>query len=227
MILSCNNISKSFGTDVIIKSCSFNIEDHEKAAIVGINGAGKSTLLKIITGIEPADTGLVTLAKDKTLGYLSQQQNLNSDNTIYDELLSVKQYILDMEAQLRSIENQMKSAARKEAVGLILRLLLPLLLIREILHHFLFLTRKMEQAGERVISTDHKIEAGLYHIEQQKRNKGEGERDQPAAKEEVIQTQVVEEKVQRIAQRPAAGNGIQLLFRNRCVRMRHLKVFHG
>ena len=110
MILSCNNISKSFGTDVIIKSCSFNIEDHEKAAIVGINGAGKSTLLKIITGIEPADTGLVTLAKDKTLGYLSQQQNLNSDNTIYDELLSVKQYIIDMEAQLRSIENQMKSA---------------------------------------------------------------------------------------------------------------------
>lgn len=110
MILSCNNISKSFGTYVIIKSCSFNIEDHEKAAIVGINGAGKSTLLKIITGIEPADTGLVTLAKDKTLGYLSQQQNLNSDNTIYDELLSVKQYILDMEAQLRSIENQMKSA---------------------------------------------------------------------------------------------------------------------
>ena len=110
MILSCNNISKSFGTDVIIKSCSFNIEDHEKAAIVGINGAGKSTLLKIITGIEPADTGLVTLAKDKTLGYLSQQQNLNSDNTIYDELLSVKQYILDMEAQLRNIENQMKSA---------------------------------------------------------------------------------------------------------------------
>lgn len=110
MILSCNNISKSFGTDVIIKSCSFNIEDHEKAAIVGINGAGKSILLKIITGIEPADTGLVTLAKDKTLGYLSQQQNLNSDNTIYDELLSVKQYILDMEAQLRSIENQMKSA---------------------------------------------------------------------------------------------------------------------
>lgn len=110
MILSCNNISKSFGTDVIIKSCSFNIEDHEKAAIVGINGAGKSTLLKIITGIKPADTGLVTLAKDKTLGYLSQQQNLNSDNTIYDELLSVKQYILDMEAQLRSIENQMKSA---------------------------------------------------------------------------------------------------------------------
>uniref|UniRef100_UPI00402A4D76 ribosomal protection-like ABC-F family protein n=1 Tax=Lachnospira sp. TaxID=2049031 RepID=UPI00402A4D76 len=114
----CNNISKSFGTDVIIKSCSFNIEDHEKAAIVGINGAGKSTLLKIITGIEPADTGLVTLAKDKTLGYLAQQQNLGSDNTIYDELLSVKQYILDMEKELRSIEKRMNTADGDELENL-------------------------------------------------------------------------------------------------------------
>ena len=118
MILSCNNISKSFGTYVIIKSCSFNIEDHEKAAIVGINGAGKSTLLKIITGIEPADTGLVTLAKDKTLGYLAQQQNLGSDNTIYDELLSVKQYILDMEKELRSIEKRMNTADGDELENL-------------------------------------------------------------------------------------------------------------
>lgn len=118
MILSCNNISKSFGTDVIIKSCSFNIKDHEKAAIVGINGAGKSTLLKIITGIEPADTGLVTLAKDKTLGYLAQQQNLGSDNTIYDELLSVKQYVLDMEKELRSIEKRMNTADGDELENL-------------------------------------------------------------------------------------------------------------
>lgn len=118
MILSCNNISKSFGTDVIIKSCSFNIEDHEKAAIVGINGAGKSTLLKIITGIEPTDTGLATLAKDKTLGYLAQQQNLGSDNTIYDELLSVKQYILDMEKELRSIEKRMNTADGDELENL-------------------------------------------------------------------------------------------------------------
>lgn len=114
MILSCNNISKSFGTDVIIKSCSFNIEDHEKAAIVGINGAGKSTLLKIITGEEPADTGIVTLAKDKTLGYLAQQQDLQSDRSIYDELLSVKQYILDMESELRRIESAMNSASGDE-----------------------------------------------------------------------------------------------------------------
>ena len=121
MILSCNNISKSFGTDIIIKSCSFNIEDHEKAAIVGINGAGKSTLLKIITGEEPADTGNVTLAKDKTLGYLAQQQDLQSDRSIYDELLSVKQYILDMESELRRIEAAMNSASGDELEALMNR----------------------------------------------------------------------------------------------------------
>ena len=121
MILSCNNISKSFGTDVIIKSCSFNIEDHEKAAIVGINGAGKSTLLKIITGEESADTGLVTLAKDKTLGYLAQQQDLQSDRSIYDELLSVKQYILNMESELRRIEAAMNSASGDELESLMNR----------------------------------------------------------------------------------------------------------
>ncbi len=121
MILSCNNISKSFGTDVIIKSCSFNIEDHEKAAIVGINGAGKSTLLKIITGEEPADTGIVTLAKDKTLGYLAQQQDLQSDRSIYDELLSVKQYILDMESELRRIEDAMNNASGDELESLMNR----------------------------------------------------------------------------------------------------------
>lgn len=121
MILSCNNISKSFGTDIIIKSCSFNIEDHEKAAIVGINGAGKSTLLKIITGEEPADTGIVTLAKDKTLGYLAQQQDLQSDRSIYDELLPVKQYILDMESELRRIEAAMNSASGDELEALMNR----------------------------------------------------------------------------------------------------------
>lgn len=114
MILSCNNVSKAYGTDVIIKSCSFNIEDHEKAAIVGINGAGKSTLLKIITGNESADTGIVTLAKDKTMGYLAQQQDLQSDRSIYDELLSVKQYILDMESELRRIESAMNTATDNE-----------------------------------------------------------------------------------------------------------------
>ena len=90
MILSCNNITKTFGTDTILSDCSFHIEEREKAAIVGPNGAGKSTLLKIIMGRLPADDGTVTISKDKTLGYLAQHQNLSSDGTIYDELLSAK-----------------------------------------------------------------------------------------------------------------------------------------
>ena len=109
MILSCSNISKSFGTDIILSNCSFNIENHEKAAIVGPNGAGKSTLLKIIVGELPSDTGVVTLAKDTTLGYLAQHQNLTSENTIYDELLTVKQDIIDMENKIRSMEADMNN----------------------------------------------------------------------------------------------------------------------
>ena len=69
MILSCSNINKSFGTDVILKDVSFHINEHEKAAIVGINGAGKSTLLKIIVGELTADSGSVVIAKSTTVGY--------------------------------------------------------------------------------------------------------------------------------------------------------------
>ena len=61
MILSCSNVTKAFGTDVIIEHVSFHIEEHEKAAIVGINGAGKSTLLKVIIGELPADEGDVVV----------------------------------------------------------------------------------------------------------------------------------------------------------------------
>ena len=84
MILSCQNISKSFNEKSILNDVSFHIEDHDKAAIVGINGAGKTTLLRIITGEMTADTGIVTLAKGKSFGYLAQNQNVNSENTIYD-----------------------------------------------------------------------------------------------------------------------------------------------
>ena len=75
MILACQNISKSFGTDTIIQNVSFHVEDNEKTAIVGINGAGKSTLLKIIVGELAPDSGEVTVAKGKTIGYLAQYQD--------------------------------------------------------------------------------------------------------------------------------------------------------
>lgn len=114
MILSCNNITKTFGTDAILSDCSFHIEEREKAAIVGPNGTGKSTLLKIIMGRLPADDGTVTISKDKTLGYLAQHQNLSSDGTIYDELLSVKKDIIALEEKIRETEQQMKNATGEQ-----------------------------------------------------------------------------------------------------------------
>lgn len=109
MILACQNIQKAFGTDVILKNASFHIEDREKAAIVGINGAGKSTLLKIIMHQLDPDSGEVILAKGKTIGYLAQHDAVSSENTIHDELLSVKAELLAMEKRIRELELEMKS----------------------------------------------------------------------------------------------------------------------
>lgn len=111
MILSVSNIDKSFNDVPILRNVSFHIEDNEKAAIVGINGAGKTTLLRIIMGELAADNGIVTLTRDKTVGYLSQHETVLGENTIYDELLSVKQDIIDLEYRMRTVELQMKTAS--------------------------------------------------------------------------------------------------------------------
>lgn len=107
MILSCQNLSKAFNEKPILKDVSFHIEEHDKAAIVGINGVGKTTLLRIIVGELPADSGIVTLKKEASFGYLAQNQNVNSENTIYEELLSVKAPVIAMEKQLREMEEKM------------------------------------------------------------------------------------------------------------------------
>ncbi|MCR5785448.1 MAG: ATP-binding cassette domain-containing protein, partial [Eubacterium sp.] len=107
MILSCSNVNKSYGEEVILKDISFHVEDNEKAAIVGINGAGKSTLLKVIIGEITPDEGTVTLAKNKNIGYLAQHMEMQSDKSIYEEILSSRQDILDMEERLRKMEDEM------------------------------------------------------------------------------------------------------------------------
>ena len=114
MILACQNIQKAFGEKVILKDASFHIEDREKAAIVGINGAGKSTLLKIIMGELAADNGQVIITKGKTIGCLAQHQEMESDGTIFQELVTVKQDVLDLEARIRSLELSMKHAEGAE-----------------------------------------------------------------------------------------------------------------
>lgn len=111
MILSVNNINKAFHEVPVLQNVSFHIEDYDKAAIVGINGAGKTTLLRIIMGELATDEGIVTISKDKTVGYLSQHEAVSGENTIYEELLMVKQDILDMEQKMHTIELQMKTAS--------------------------------------------------------------------------------------------------------------------
>ena len=114
MILACHDICKAFGDEVIVDHGSFHIEDHEKAALVGLNGAGKSTLLKMIVDDLPMDDGTVTISKGKTLGYLSQHQELTSGGTIYEEVRSAMADILEMEEQIRSIENELKDLRGEE-----------------------------------------------------------------------------------------------------------------
>ncbi len=114
MILSCSNICKAFGSETILDHVSFHIEDHEKAAIVGINGAGKTTLLKIIVGELEADSGVVALSRGKTLGYLAQHQDLDSSRSIYDEILEVKRPVIEMEERIRQLELEMKDKSGDE-----------------------------------------------------------------------------------------------------------------
>ena len=114
MILSCQGISKSFGEKVILEDASFHIEEREKAALIGNNGAGKTTLLRIIMNELHADSGQVVLMKDKQIGYLAQYQDVQGHRTVYEELLSTKQYIIDMEERMRSMELAMKHASGEE-----------------------------------------------------------------------------------------------------------------
>lgn len=114
MVLACQNINKAFGITQILKDVSFHIEEKEKLAIVGINGSGKTTLLKIIMGQETADLGQVVISKDTSIGYLSQHQDISFDNTVYGEMLSTKKHIIDMEASIRKLEQDMKNAQGDE-----------------------------------------------------------------------------------------------------------------
>ena len=121
MILSCQSICKEFVEKKVLSDISFHIEDYEKAAIVGINGAGKTTLLRIIVGQMQPDSGTVTLSKDKTLGYLAQNDAVSTSNTIYEELLSVKQNLIQLESEMRRCEEEMKNVSGAELDALMKR----------------------------------------------------------------------------------------------------------
>ena len=114
MILSVQNISKSFEDNLILDNISFNLEDNDKAALIGINGAGKTTLLNIIMGNLDPDTGNVSLSKDTSVGYLSQESTGDSDNDILSELMLARKDLIDMEDRLRRMEAEMADLNGRE-----------------------------------------------------------------------------------------------------------------
>lgn len=119
MILACSHIEKKFNDQTLFSDATFHINDGERAALVGSNGAGKTTLLRIIVGELPADGGEITTAKDKTIGYLPQQQGYHSEKSIYEELLEVKKDIVELDQNIRAIEQQMPHASGSELESLL------------------------------------------------------------------------------------------------------------
>lgn len=107
MILAARQLQKSYGIDVILEKITFHLEEREKAAVVGVNGAGKTTLFRILTGEASPDGGELFLKKDVSVGYLAQNQKIESDRTIYEEMLSVFRKIMETESKLREMENEM------------------------------------------------------------------------------------------------------------------------
>ncbi len=119
MILSVHGLNKSFDGKDILRDASFHVENNEKVAIVGINGAGKTTLLKLILGELSPDDGDVTFAKDVTVGYLAQNQNIDTTNTIYEEFKEVKRAVWELEESIRNAEEQMKHLQGDELSALL------------------------------------------------------------------------------------------------------------
>ena len=111
MLLSVNNIRKAFGEEVVLDGVSFQMNEHDKTALIGRNGAGKTTLIRIILGELRADEGDVILPKDVTVGYLSQHQDMEGDRGIYDTVIDVKRDLLEVESRLREVEEEMKHLA--------------------------------------------------------------------------------------------------------------------
>lgn len=111
MILSCQNICKSFGEKTILQDACFHIEEREKTALIGNNGAGKTTLLRIIMQELSSDSGSVVIARDKKIGYLAQHQDIHGHRTIYEELMTTQQHIVDMERRMHTLEHEMKNVS--------------------------------------------------------------------------------------------------------------------
>ncbi|GAA0700988.1 ABC-F family ATP-binding cassette domain-containing protein [Paraclostridium ghonii] len=104
IVLSCNNLNKSFGIDTVLENISFTVNEGDKVGIIGVNGTGKTTLFKILSGIYGYDSGDIYLGKGVEIGYLEQNTNFQSEKTIYEEVLEVFSHLIDMENYIRDLE---------------------------------------------------------------------------------------------------------------------------
>ncbi len=114
MILACKQIQKTFGINTILDNITFHVEEREKAAIVGVNGAGKTTLFKILTGEMNADEGEIYLKKEASIAYLAQNQQIDTEKTIWQEMMTVFEKIYEEEQNLREMENKMSTLTGKD-----------------------------------------------------------------------------------------------------------------
>ena len=119
MILSCQHITKSYGTESVLRDVSFHLEEGEKAALIGVNGAGKTTLLRILTGQENADGGVCSVRGGCRIGYLAQYQELEGSCTIYEEVRKARLDLLDMEQRIRAMEAEMAGVPSAENPALL------------------------------------------------------------------------------------------------------------
>ncbi|MBC2575115.1 ABC-F family ATP-binding cassette domain-containing protein [Peptostreptococcus canis] len=114
IVLSCNNVKKSFGVETVLEDISFSVNEGDKIGIVGINGTGKTTLFKIITGIYEYDSGDIYTSKNCKIGYLEQNTNFYSENTILDEVMEVFSDLIEAEDELRELENRISELSSNE-----------------------------------------------------------------------------------------------------------------
>lgn len=111
IILSLQGINKSFGSNTVLKDASLTLQNGERMGLVGVNGSGKSTLMKIIAGIEQADAGTISIQKGLRLGYLSQQSELDGEETVLETVNHVFDPVLKIEEEMRETERQMADAS--------------------------------------------------------------------------------------------------------------------
>ena len=115
IVLSAQNVAKSFGVNVVLKDVSLTLQQGDRMGLVGVNGCGKSTLMRILAGLESADSGEISMVRGTRIGYLAQQNMVTSGLSVWDELQKVYEPVFEMERRLRELEEEMSRAHEEPA----------------------------------------------------------------------------------------------------------------